>query len=91
MVIRRRWRWAAISSSSAITYLYQVAHQLFNVQPDQAYLIFKYAVVAQAPLAVIACWVLARDISGLALYSDDCGAVDCFLTRVRAVRRTGDD
>lgn len=45
-------------------YLYQVAHQLFNVQPEQAYLIFKYAVVAQAPLAVIACWVLARDLSG---------------------------
>jgi hypothetical protein len=44
-------------------YLYQVAHQLFNVQRDQAYLIFKYAVVAQAPLAVIACWVLARDLS----------------------------
>ena len=45
-------------------YLYQVAHQLFGVQRDQAYLVFKYAVVAQAPLAVIACWVLARDISG---------------------------
>jgi hypothetical protein len=43
--------------------LYQVAHTLFNVQPDKAYLIFKYAVVAQAPLAVIACWVLARDVS----------------------------
>ena len=58
---------------------------------DQAYLIFKYAVVAQAPLAVIACWVLARDISGFALYGDDCGAVDCLLTSVRALRRTGDD
>ncbi|HEY0365836.1 MAG TPA: glycosyltransferase family 39 protein [Pyrinomonadaceae bacterium] len=45
-------------------YLYQVAHTLFNVQPDNAYLIFKYAVVAQAPLAVITCWILARDISG---------------------------
>ncbi|HSL53168.1 MAG TPA: hypothetical protein VK868_02190, partial [Pyrinomonadaceae bacterium] len=45
-------------------YLYQVAHQLFDVQRDEAYLVFKYAVVAQAPLAVIACWVLARDISG---------------------------
>ncbi len=45
-------------------FLYVVAHQLFNVQPDQAYLIFKYVVVAQAPLAVIACWILARDISG---------------------------
>lgn len=44
--------------------LYEVAHWLFNVQPENAYLIFKYAVVAQAPLAAIACWVLARDISG---------------------------
>ncbi|MFN2492865.1 MAG: ArnT family glycosyltransferase [Pyrinomonadaceae bacterium] len=44
--------------------LYELAHWLFNVQPENAYLIFKYAVVAQAPLAVIACWVLARDFSG---------------------------
>jgi hypothetical protein len=44
-------------------FLYQLAHQLFNVQRDEAYLIFKYAVVAQAPLAVIACWILARDIT----------------------------
>jgi len=44
--------------------LYQMAHWLFNVQPENAYLIFKYSVVAQAPLAVIACWVLARDFSG---------------------------
>lgn len=43
--------------------LYQLAHGLFSVQPEKAYLIFKYAVVAQAPLAVIACWVLARDVS----------------------------
>src|SRR5215213_3203270 len=45
-------------------FLYVLAHALFNVQPDSAYLIFKYAVVAQAPFAVIACWILARDISG---------------------------
>ncbi len=43
--------------------LYQIAHALFNVQPEHAYLVFKYAVVAQAPLAVIACWVLARDFT----------------------------
>jgi 4-amino-4-deoxy-L-arabinose transferase-like glycosyltransferase len=43
--------------------LYETAHLLFNVQPESAYLIFKYAVVAQAPLAVIACWILARQIS----------------------------
>jgi len=43
--------------------LFVIAHALFNVQPENAYLIFKYAVVAQAPLAVVACWILARDIS----------------------------
>ena len=44
--------------------MFVVAHTLFGVQPETAYLIFKYAVVAQAPLAVVACWILARDISG---------------------------
>ena len=44
-------------------FLYRLAHGLFNVQPENAYLIFKYSVVAQAPLAVIAAWVLARDFS----------------------------
>jgi hypothetical protein len=44
--------------------LYETAHLFFNVQPESAYLIFKYAVVAQAPLAVIACWILARQFSG---------------------------
>ncbi|HEY6233448.1 MAG TPA: glycosyltransferase family 39 protein [Pyrinomonadaceae bacterium] len=43
--------------------LYQFAHSLFNVQPEHAYLIFKYAVVVQAPLAVIASWTLARDFA----------------------------
>ncbi|MBA3568014.1 MAG: glycosyltransferase family 39 protein [Pyrinomonadaceae bacterium] len=48
--------------------LYQAVHALFNVLPENAYLIFKYAVVAQVPLAVVACWILARDVSG-SLYS----------------------
>ncbi len=39
--------------------LYQLAHTFFKVQPEHAYLVFKYAVVAQAPLAVIASWVYA--------------------------------
>ena len=43
--------------------LYEIAHTVFKVQPESAYLIFKYAVVVQAPLAVIAGWVLARDFS----------------------------
>lgn len=43
--------------------LYVLAHAFFKIQPRDAYLIFKYAVVAQGPLAVIACWILARDLS----------------------------
>ena len=49
-------------------YLYRAASSLFNVKPDQAYLIFKYAVVAQAPLAVIASWALARQV-GATIYA----------------------
>jgi len=43
--------------------LYLLAHSLFGLQPRSAYLLFKYAVVAQGPLAVVACWILARDLS----------------------------
>jgi 4-amino-4-deoxy-L-arabinose transferase-like glycosyltransferase len=44
-------------------FLYQIAHAVFNVQPEHGYLIFKYAVVAQAPLAIVASWILARDFT----------------------------
>src|SRR5258706_1250091 len=44
--------------------LYVIAHALFHLQPQQAYLLVKYAVVAQGPLLVIAGWILARDLSG---------------------------
>ncbi len=44
-------------------FLYELAHRLFHLQPASAYLVFKYAVVAQSPLALIACWVLARDVT----------------------------
>jgi 4-amino-4-deoxy-L-arabinose transferase-like glycosyltransferase len=43
--------------------LWLVAHALFNLQAADAYLLFKYAVVAQSPFAVIACWTLARDVT----------------------------
>ncbi|HEU4766000.1 MAG TPA: glycosyltransferase family 39 protein [Pyrinomonadaceae bacterium] len=43
--------------------LFVIARGLFQLQPEHAYLLFKYAVVAQAPLAVIAVWVLARDLT----------------------------
>ena len=44
--------------------LFVIGRALFHVQPDNAYLIFKYAVVLEAPLAIVMCWVLARDVSG---------------------------
>jgi len=44
--------------------LYQTARAIFGVRPDQAYLLFKFAVVATTPMAVAACWILARDLSG---------------------------
>src|SRR6266446_6751778 len=44
--------------------LYVIVHAAFHLQPQRAYLLFKYAVVAEGVLAVIACWVLTRDLSG---------------------------
>jgi Dolichyl-phosphate-mannose-protein mannosyltransferase len=61
--------------------LYQLAHYLFTVPPESAYLIFKYAVVAQAPLAIVACWVLARDVS-VSLYSATLAALMVALSPV---------
>src|SRR3989442_14159071 len=43
--------------------LYKGAHAVFGVRPEHAYLLFKFAVVIQTPLAVVACWLLARDLS----------------------------
>lgn len=54
--------------------LYQVAHALFGVPPENAYLVFKYAVLAQAPIAVIACWMLARDVTA-SVYSASLAAI----------------
>ena len=44
--------------------LYVMAHSLFGLRPERAYLLVKYAVVAHVPLAVIVCWILARDLTG---------------------------
>src|SRR5438477_113474 len=43
--------------------LYKFAHTVFGLQPQYAYLLFKYLVVAQVPLAITACWILARDLT----------------------------
>ena len=44
--------------------LFKVAHALFGLRPEQAYLLFKFVVVAQTPLAIVVIWILARDLSG---------------------------
>lgn len=44
--------------------LYKTAHSIFGLRPEHAYLLFKFAVVATTPMAVIACWIFARDLSG---------------------------
>src|SRR3954466_2732303 len=46
--------------------LYRVAHALFRVGPEHAYLLFKYAVVIETPVAVIAFWLFARDLTSSA-------------------------
>ena len=43
--------------------LWLVARTLFHLPAEQAYLLFKYAVMAQCPIAVVACWTLARDVT----------------------------
>lgn len=43
--------------------LYVIAHSVFDLPPQRAYLLFKYAVVAQGVLAVIACWKLTHDLT----------------------------
>lgn len=43
--------------------LWQLAHTLFDLPPEKAYLLFKYVVVAQTPLAIVACWALARELT----------------------------
>ncbi len=46
--------------------LYNLAHAIFGLRPDQAYLLFKSVVVVETPLAVMACWWFARELSGSA-------------------------
>ncbi|HEX6188211.1 MAG TPA: glycosyltransferase family 39 protein [Pyrinomonadaceae bacterium] len=43
--------------------LYTFAHKISGVGPENAYLLFKFAVVAQVPLAIAMCWILARDLT----------------------------
>ena len=42
---------------------WRVGNSLFGLTSENAYLLFKYMVVIQSPLAVLAAWTLARDVS----------------------------
>ena len=43
-----------------------ITHALFGLPVEKAYLLFKYMVIAQVPLATVALWALARELSGSA-------------------------
>ena len=55
--------------------LYTLAHKVFGLGPENAYLLFKFAVVAQVPLAIVMCWILARDLTRSLLASTLAGLV----------------
>ncbi|HEV2912909.1 MAG TPA: glycosyltransferase family 39 protein [Pyrinomonadaceae bacterium] len=44
--------------------LWRAAHALLSLAPENAYLLFKYTVIAESPFATIAWWMLARDLTG---------------------------
>ena len=43
--------------------LWRVAHTVFALPPEDAYLLFKYAVIIQSPLAIIAWWWLSHELT----------------------------
>jgi hypothetical protein len=66
LAIRGRPSSMALGRSLFVFYnhaIYRIAHAIFGLAPAHAYLLFKYVVVAQAPLAVIALWILTRDLT----------------------------
>jgi hypothetical protein len=38
-------------------------HTFFGLSTENAYLLFKYMIVVETPLAIIACWTLAREVT----------------------------
>lgn len=48
--------------TNRVAYLF--THALFGLPAEKAYLLFKFMVIAQAPLATTALWALARELSG---------------------------
>lgn len=45
-------------------YAYALAHAVFGLQPEHAYLLFKYMVICASPLAIVGMWAFARRLSG---------------------------
>jgi 4-amino-4-deoxy-L-arabinose transferase-like glycosyltransferase len=43
--------------------LWVIAHTFFHLQAENAYLLFKFAVVIQSPFVIIVWWMLARDLT----------------------------
>jgi hypothetical protein len=44
-------------------YAYLLAHALTGLQPEHAYLLFKYMVICESPIAVIGMWAFARRLT----------------------------
>jgi hypothetical protein len=44
-------------------FAYKIAHALFGLRVEHAYLLFKYIVVCESPFAIVALWTLARDLT----------------------------
>jgi hypothetical protein len=60
-------------------FAYRLAHALFGLQPEHAYLLFKYMVVGESPLAVMAMWAFARRLTGARTDSDSAATVAALL------------
>jgi len=43
--------------------LWRLAQAFVELPREQAYLLFKYVVVVQSPIAVVACWALAKELT----------------------------
>jgi hypothetical protein len=44
-------------------FAYGIAHATFGLEPERAYQLFKYMVVCETPLVIVALWTLARDLT----------------------------
>ena len=71
--------------------LYLLAHSLFGLHPASAYLLFKYSVVAQGPLAVVAYLDSGAGSFAFALRCDRGGATRRLFADLHCLFGPGDD